>query len=286
MTPAQAQRAFGAKVQAILSSVDDLAEDAVKRAMEMLEDARRHALDELMRIPADSFDARHLDAISKALDRSLAQLEERYRRELPGLFSKAADLGADLGAAPFRSIGFTEQVLLLPEIPRQVVEVLVDYSADMIQGLRADALRKINLHLTRAILGTVSPYETIQAIAGDLPQSVFGTVRSRAETIFRTEANRVFEVSGQARLNEMGKRLPGLAKQWVAFIDSRTRETHEAANGQIVPTDATYTVGGYAALYPRDPMLPAAESINCRCHSIPSVSNELLASFGAQLAPV
>jgi hypothetical protein len=54
-------------------------------------------------------------------------------------------------------------------------------------------------------------------------------------------------------------------KIWLSLKDSRVRETHQEADGQIVPVTSTFTVGGYAAQYPGDPSLPASEAVNCRC---------------------
>ena len=56
-----------------------------------------------------------------------------------------------------------------------------------------------------------------------------------------------------------------LLKVWLATSDGRTRESHRAANGQAVELSALFTVGGYPAKYPGDPMLPGAEVVNCRC---------------------
>lgn len=54
-------------------------------------------------------------------------------------------------------------------------------------------------------------------------------------------------------------------KVWVAHMDTRTRPSHYAADGQRVAMDATFTVGGHQLEYPGDPSAPAAEKRNCRC---------------------
>lgn len=58
-----------------------------------------------------------------------------------------------------------------------------------------------------------------------------------------------------------------IKKKWQAILDSRTRDTHVAADGQTVGVNAKFTVGGYLAEYPRDPSLPIDETANCRCVS-------------------
>lgn len=54
-------------------------------------------------------------------------------------------------------------------------------------------------------------------------------------------------------------------KTWLATADSRTRRDHRAADGQTVPVDQPFIVGGYALDYPGDPAGPDREVWNCRC---------------------
>ena len=59
------------------------------------------------------------------------------------------------------------------------------------------------------------------------------------------------------------------------------RANHVAMSGQRVRKEAAYVLQGqdggtYYPLYPRDPSLPAGESINCHCISQPIVSEEIL----------
>lgn len=60
-----------------------------------------------------------------------------------------------------------------------------------------------------------------------------------------------------------------LVKRWVNATDSNTvndgriRPTHMEANGQAVPIDGSFVVGGAQMLYPGDPSGPDSEVINC-----------------------
>lgn len=56
-------------------------------------------------------------------------------------------------------------------------------------------------------------------------------------------------------------------KTWKTFGDLKVRPTHKAANGQRVPLDMPFTVGGYEMMFPNDSSLgaPAGEVVNCRC---------------------
>lgn len=84
----------------------------------------------------------------------------------------------------------------------------------------------------------------------------------RATVTVRTEL-----VSASNLGSQMGAESTGLKlmKSWLATSDARTRHTHVQADGQTVPLKESYTVGGYPARYPGDPMLPAEEVVQCRC---------------------
>lgn len=284
--PRTVQRAFEARIDAILRQVDDLAEDAVREALALAERTRRDVLARFADVGAESFTARHLRALRSAIDEAMAELVRRYQREVGGLLEQAHALGISLaedaivaGATAAPGVNFQTAGGL---IPRTTLEVLIDYSADLITNLGNEARRRINGILAQSALGTVQPFEAMQQIAGNLPSgSVFRTLQGRAEAIYRTEINRAFSIAGQGRMNQMGERLPRMKKRWVAVLDTRTRPTHVAANGQIVPFDGFFTVGGQRAQFPRDPVLSAAESVNCRCHSVPVLDDEVMEDLGA-----
>jgi uncharacterized protein with gpF-like domain len=89
---------------------------------------------------------------------------------------------------------------------------------------------------------------------------MYSTYRSRM--IARTETHGAANFGAMAAANETG--LP-LQKEWIAAQDERTRETHAAADGQIVDNNSAFDVGGASLMYPGDPSGPAEEVINCRC---------------------
>ncbi|WP_263999408.1 phage minor head protein [Mycobacterium yunnanensis] len=56
-----------------------------------------------------------------------------------------------------------------------------------------------------------------------------------------------------------------LQKVWIATLDGRTRPTHWAADGQRVPLEGKFTIGGEQMDRPGDMSASPAEWINCRC---------------------
>lgn len=283
--PRKVRRAFQNQVEQILLAVDDLAEAQVLRALGLAEQTRAQILARLADVPDGTFSARHLRALRQGVDDAIADLVRRYQGDVPGLLERAHELGIDLAEEPLKAAATAAPGVSFQAagglVSRTTLEVLQDYSADLITNLGDEARRKINGILAQSALGTLGPFEAIQAIAGSLPSgSVFRTVGARAEAIYRTEVNRVFSIAAQARMNEMGERLPHMKKRWLSVVDSRTRATHISASGQVVPFDGMFTVGGEKAQFPRDPVLSAKESVNCRCHSVPVIDSRTYADLG------
>lgn len=121
---------------------------------------------------------------------------------------------------------------------------------------------------TRAIIRTVLREAATQGLgireaAGQLRRKVAALSVERAESIARSE---LIAASNYGSL--IGAQATGLQllKYWIATMPStRTRPTHAAANGQTVPLNGSFTVGGAAARYPGDPLLSPAQRVRCRC---------------------
>lgn len=91
----------------------------------------------------------------------------------------------------------------------------------------------------------------------------FAFSESHAAAVTRTEVNAVCNLAAMDAAYRQGKRF----KTWKTFGDSKVRPSHKAANGQRVPLDMPFTVGGYEMMFPNDSSLgaPAGEVVNCRC---------------------
>lgn len=91
----------------------------------------------------------------------------------------------------------------------------------------------------------------------------------RAELVARTETTGAFNAAGleAARLEEKTLGIT-LEKAWVCTIDGRTRDDHFAADGQRVPLDGTFMVGGAELRFPGDKQAPIEQTANCRCTMI------------------
>jgi hypothetical protein len=74
--------------------------------------------------------------------------------------------------------------------------------------------------------------------------------RVRAERIARTEIVSASNMGSQLAAESTGLTL---VKEWLATRDGRTREDHAEADGQTVPLNEMFIVGGEAMMQPGDP---------------------------------
>jgi hypothetical protein len=93
-----------------------------------------------------------------------------------------------------------------------------------------------------------------------------GRWRWKADRIARTETMGAYNggnfAGAQAQAETQDVQL---FKQWLATSDERVRLTHEIADGQVVPLNEPFIVGGYALDHPGVAGGPAHEVIQCRC---------------------
>lgn len=271
--PTPAEEAFAARVAELLAEVETLTSEGLERIAKLVEETRREIASQLAAVDPASFTAAHLKTLRSRLRAAIASLVDDYGDAVDDLLEQGAALGAELGGL---AAGGAEVA-----VPRGLLAVLQNYSATLVKDLGAYARKRVDVVISQATLGSLTPHQAIRRIAGELPaRSVFRSLTSRAEAIVRTEVNRAFSVAAQARMTEVAEGAPGLKKKWLTAGDTRVRRTHAAVGGTIVLATEPFSVNGYAAMYPRDPVLPAKETVNCRCHAIPVVDEEVLAAFG------
>lgn len=90
--------------------------------------------------------------------------------------------------------------------------------------------------------------------------------RGRARVVARTEALSAYNGGTDQAMRAMADEFGfELEKVWLASMDARTRDTHFIADGQRVPLDGLFNVGGFLTPLPGAEVLPPEERISCRC---------------------
>ena len=137
-------------------------------------------------------------------------------------------------------------------------------------------MRRLESELTTGILKGESIPNIAKRLKGVSEGYLGDTIR-----IARTETTRV-EGSARQAVGDEGKRLGfKMMKRWVAAPDGpapqgRVRDEHWEADGQEVPNDEPFTVGGEEMMYPGDISLGASawNVVNCRCTIVNFISED------------
>lgn len=164
-------------------------------------------------------------------------------------------------------VAVVEAAYAAPTVREAQVEYLSSVRNRMV-NTPDSVFRSISEHLNEGM----GKGEGIKDLRGRVQQFLSaktGDWKGRAETVARTEATGAFNGASQTA-SEVRQVMFGitLEKVWVATIDSRTRKTHFAADGQRRPLDGRFRIGKADLRFPGDPRGRAEEVINCRCTTI------------------
>ena len=127
------------------------------------------------------------------------------------------------------------------------------------------ALGKDIVDLKKKITGEISRGLASGQMFSEISRNISSWARipkNNAMRITRTEAHRIqckATADAQHKAKEKGA---DVVKQWDSTLDSKTRESHVAMDGEIAELDDTFSNG---LEYPGDPKGSAEEVINCRC---------------------
>jgi SPP1 gp7 family putative phage head morphogenesis protein len=85
---------------------------------------------------------------------------------------------------------------------------------------------------------------------------------NKAIRIARTEGHRVQTTATMDAMEAAKEKGADVLKQWDSTLDGKTRESHQAVDGEIRELDKPFSNG---LMYPGDPSGGASEVVNCRC---------------------
>lgn len=116
----------------------------------------------------------------------------------------------------------------------------------------------------RALAAGVADGASIDDLA-DAVRHVFAVASSsRATMIARTEVISAYNGAGALTAAELPADVVA-AQEWIATRDSRTRDAHAAADGQVVRVGQPFDVDGEQLAYPGDPGASPENTVQCRC---------------------
>jgi uncharacterized protein with gpF-like domain len=164
----------------------------------------------------------------------------------------------------------------VPYLSEETLRQAQAFSATLVTNLTQQAVQEISMQLDLAVLAQRPAIQVIKEIGTNLQDaSVFGTIRRRAEIIYRTEVNRIQSLATIERMEQLSLTIPDLKKEWRHSHVGLPRPGHLALHGKVVGVKENFILEGrydtYPVYGPFDPQLPAEETINCRCKIIPVI---------------
>lgn len=107
--------------------------------------------------------------------------------------------------------------------------------------------------------------ESIEEVGERLTSELATSNAKKMDMFARTAVNGAQNAGRMDRLHEAEEMGIEVRKKWLATLDQRTRDTHQALDGQEQPIDEPFVVDGMKIDYPGDPLAPPELVYNCRC---------------------
>lgn len=273
---AEYRRQYAARILKQVKDSIAMEEETIRAAIAAIRSAQKEVAGIIAVTAPEKFKAFHAREIQAALEEPLRDLQDKLTKNLTGAQALAAERGIDDTQELLKMVGIDVPRAFVSE---EMAAITSQFSADLITNLTSNARGRINTILNTASITGEPTFEVIQKIGANLTSpSVFKNIFTRAETIARTELNRVGAMVRQSQMSQAAQAVPKLRKYWMAIIDDRTRPSHFDADNDYnpeggtigpIPIDEPFVVGGEPLMFPRDPAGSAANTINCRCVSVP-----------------
>ena len=155
--------------------------------------------------------------------------------------------------------------MLIVEKPDLMPYYDEDFPKALTRGLTNEDIawgkEQITKQTTAAILQGIS----IDKLAEKIMGAIMSMEYSAAVRAARTAVTNAQNAGRQDTMEEVKAMGVKVKKEWIATLDSRTRESHAEADGQIVDIHLPFIVGGEMLMYPADANGSPAETYNCRC---------------------
>lgn len=238
-----------------------------------IETARKRHEDEYEKQLADHFDQERqavVKSIESSASRSAYVLASRAEGAINDLQSNLksvltdlyTDVSVDIGGQVAAQLSDKKGAIadFIAQFGQSQLRYLLTLAGMKIKQITNTTLAKIRLELTDGVANGESIPQLAKRIDALYLDEI---IPNRSTTIARTEVVASSNYSSIQAAQSSGLQL---MKVWLATEDSRTRPAHAAADGQEVPMDQAFDVGGEGLMYPGDMDNGSAENIvNCRC---------------------
>ncbi|MEG1894633.1 MAG: phage minor head protein [Oscillospiraceae bacterium] len=170
----------------------------------------------------------------------------------------------------------TDKELILPQVSKRTTAWVKSWSKELGELMTLTSHNEIDNILTQGLKNGSGMQTFIQ----DILDSGIRDEYYKARRVAITETLRAHSVAQEESIQQS----PAVEqKEWVHTGNYRNapRQNHVDMNGQVVNKNKPFTLIGadgstYEPQYPRDTILPAAESVNCHCIHRGIVSEKIL----------
>jgi len=165
------------------------------------------------------------------------------------------------------AIGITgaESAILQADLEALYVNRAKAAAQQIVKTTQKNIVQSVNMQLKQATgLTGIDPTKLGKDVGSQLARNG----RKRAIGISTTETQTISELSKTAEAAVLSNAVTPPTKTWVTQGDSRVRDDHIQADGQVVGLNDSFIVGGESLMYPGDPSGSPAQTANCRCSSI------------------
>ena len=268
-----AERRYRREAARLVKDLDKLDAKTMRAIAQRTRALRAQLINDLSEV--SQWTAARLPVLLRELEAAIDAWELGVTAEAADAITKGGVLGSELAGRFEVAAGASD---LLTVITPEAIEALAAASGELVTDVTTTIRKSVAAEARAASLGLKRPFEAIEAVASFIPptkirlpngRTAYRGPAARAEVIVRTETNRAFSFANHTRIDKLAADLDEKPlKQWLTAIDGRERPDHAAADGQTVPHDQPFNVGGARLMFPNDPAGPAEQVINCRCTMI------------------
>ncbi len=198
--------------------------------------------------------------VEDAVETALSSMQDTLLQVIYNVWlDVSVDIGGQVAAALAEEKGaFRDFVALFGE---SQVKYLLTLAGTKIKQISTAILAKIRLELTNGVaLG-----ESIPELAKRIDTLYLDQIIPNRSTAIASAE--VVSSSNWASVQAAKSSDLPLVKVWLAIEDKRTRPAHAEADGQEVPMDEKFDVGGELLDFPGDPSGSPGNILHCRCTS-------------------
>ena len=196
--------------------------------------------------------------VQNEISRLKLEMSSKLNKDVVGMVG----ISSEATEANLKRIGARIQ---LRPVPSNLIQNEIFLVGTLISGFVDEQIARASAIVNLGVQGGKSVAQVSEEL-----QALFDMAKVRADRIARTEMLRVHSMTDFSRAEEIQQYIPNMRKVWNSTFKPNAREDHIEAHNRYnenpIPMDEEFEIGGELAMFPRDPKLSVAQSVNCTCY--------------------